>query len=72
MYQFLQFNKHQKIREISRHFSALFRRKRKVKSRCESNFHRYTLLTFMTSTFVTGGVVSYYGALQVVKAAALH
>lgn len=67
MYQFWQYNEHQKIREISRHFSTLFRRVRKVKSRRESDFHRYTLLAFMISTIVIGGVVSYYGVLQVVK-----
>lgn len=67
MYQFWQFNEHQKIREISRHFSSLFRRVRKVKSRRESDFHRYTLLAFMISTIVIGGVVSYYGVLQVVQ-----
>lgn len=68
MYQFWQFNEHQKIEEITKHFSSLFKKVRRVKSRREADLHRYTLLAFMIATIVIGGVVAYYGVLQVVGA----
>lgn len=72
MYQFWQFNEQQKIEKITRHFSSLFKAVRKVKSRREADFHRYTLLLFMIATIVIGGVVAYFGVLQVVQNAVLR
>jgi len=67
MYQLWQYNEQQKLAEISKHYSTLFKKIRRVKSRRESDFHRYTLLAFMMSTIIIGGVVAYFGVLQVVE-----
>lgn len=67
MYQFWQFNEHQKLAEISRHYSSLFKRVRRIKSRREGDFHRYTLLLFMIAIIIIGGVVTYFGVLQVAE-----
>lgn len=67
MYQFWQHNESLKITELSKHMSSLWRRVRKVKSRREANFHRYTLLIFMIATIVIGGTVTYFGVLQVAE-----
>lgn len=70
MYQLWQYNEQQKLAEITKHYSTLFKKIRRVKSRRESDFHRYTLLAFMISTIVIGGVVAYFGVLQVAEHAA--
>jgi len=61
MYQFWQHNELLIIEEISKNFSSLFRKVRKVKSSKEANFHRYIFLFFMIATLILGGVVSYQG-----------
>jgi len=63
MYQFWQHNELLMIEEISKNFSSLFRKVRKVKSSKEANFHRYIFLFFMMITLVLGGVVSYQGII---------
>lgn len=65
MYQLWQYNEAQKIADITNNFSTLFKKVRNIKSRRESDFHRYTLLAFMIATIIIGGVVTYYGVLQV-------
>jgi hypothetical protein len=67
MYQFWQFNEQQKITEIGRHFSTLFKRIRRIKSTRESNVHRYTLLLFMIAVVVIGASVTYLGVIQVAE-----
>jgi len=66
IYQTWQYNEQHKIEEIGKHFSSLFGKVRRIKSKRESNMHRYLLLVFMSITVVIGGAVSYFGVLQVV------
>ena len=67
MYQLWQYNEHRQSAEIAKHFSTLFRKVRRIKPPRESDFHRYTLLIFMICTIIIGGVVTYYGVLQVAE-----
>jgi len=57
MYQFWQLNEMNKMDEIEKHFSSLFRRVSRIKSRREGNIHRYTLLLFMTVVVILGVIV---------------
>ena len=57
MYQFWQLNEMNKIDEIEKNFSSLFRKISRVKSRREGNIHRYTLLLFMIVVVILGAVV---------------
>jgi hypothetical protein len=43
----------------ARHFSSLFRETRGLKARLEANLHRYTLLLFMITVIVGGGVIAF-------------
>ena len=67
IYQFWQYNEHLKLAEITKHFSSLFKKIRRIKSKGESDVHRYTLLAFMITTVIIGGVMSYSGVLQIAK-----
>ncbi len=64
VYQFWQHTELVKIEEINRHFSTLFTRIRRIKSKREANVHRYLLLIFMISVIVMGAVVTYLGLIQ--------
>lgn len=65
IYQFWQYTEQRKLAEITRNFSTLFRKIRRIKSKGESDVHRYTLLAFMVITVIIGGVISYNGVLQI-------
>lgn len=65
IYQFWQYNEQIKIAEITKHFSSLFKKIRRIKSKRESDVHRYMLLVFMISLIVIGGVMAYNGILQI-------
>jgi hypothetical protein len=65
IYQFWQYNEQRKLAEITRNFSTLFRKIRRIKSKGESDVHRYTLLAFMVITVIIGGMMSYNGVLQI-------
>lgn len=67
MYQFWQYNEQRKIAEVGKQFSSLFKKIRRIKSQREGDLHRYTLLAFMVSTIIIGGMMSYFGVLQVVE-----
>jgi hypothetical protein len=41
------------------HFSNLLKKLRNIKSRKESSIHRYTLLIFMVSAILLGGLVTF-------------
>jgi uncharacterized membrane protein len=69
MYQFWQVNEINKINAIDRHFSTLYLRISRIKSRREGNFHRYTILLFMILAVLIGVVVVTFGLDQ---AALLH
>ncbi len=69
MYQFWQVNEINRINAIDRHFSTLYMRISRLKSRREGNFHRYTILMFMILAVVIGVVVFMFGIDQ---AAQLH
>lgn len=61
MYQFWQFNKISRVRQIEKHFSSLYINIRDVKSPREGNIHRYTLLMFMITAVVLGSIVANVG-----------
>ncbi|MCR4376570.1 MAG: hypothetical protein NUV50_00560 [Rhodospirillales bacterium] len=65
IYQFWQYNEQRKLAEITKNFSSLFKKIRRIKSKGESDVHRYTLLAFMVITVIIGGVMSYNGVLQI-------
>ena len=69
MYQFWQVNEINKINAIDRHFSTLYLRISRIKSRREGNVHRYTILLFMVAAVIIGVVVVMFGMDQ---AAQLH
>lgn len=69
MYQFWQVNEINKINAIDRHYSSLYHRISRLKSRREGNLHRYTILLFMIAAVCLGVVVVIYGMDQ---AALLH
>jgi len=69
MYQFWQINEINRINAIDRHFSTLYLRISRLKSRREGNFHRYTILIFMILAVILGVVVAMFGIDQ---AASLH
>ena len=58
MYQFWQINEINRINEIEKHFSTLYMKIRKIKSRREGNIHRYTLLFFMITVVFLGAAVA--------------
>lgn len=58
MYQSWQFNEISRIVEIEKHFSSQYRKIRDLKSKREGNFHRYTLLVFMSIVVILGAVVA--------------
>jgi hypothetical protein len=64
MYQAWQVNEINKINAIDRHFSTLYLRISRIKSRREGNFHRYTILTFMILAVILGVVVVMFGIDQ--------
>jgi hypothetical protein len=66
MYQFWQLNEMNKIDEIEKNFSSLFRKISRVKSRREGNIHRYTLLLFMIVVVILGAVVVNVALQQVI------
>lgn len=61
MYQFWQVNEINKINAIGRHFSTLYLRISRIKSRREGNFHRYTILLFMILAVIIGVIVVMFG-----------
>ena len=67
MYQFWQVNEINRINAIDRHFSTLFLRISRLKSRREGNFHRYTILMFMIVAVILGLVVLIFGIDQVAQ-----
>jgi hypothetical protein len=69
MYQFWQLNEMSKMDEIEKHFSTLFRRVSRIKSRREGNIHRYTLLLFMVVVVILGVIVVNVALHQVMGAA---
>jgi hypothetical protein len=69
MYQFWQVNEINRINAIERHFSTLFIRISRIKSRREGNFHRYTILMFMILAVIIGVIVVIFGVDQ---AALIH
>ena len=64
MYQFWQLNEISRMNQIERHFSTLFMRIARVKSRREGNVHRYTLLFFMLVVVIIGALVANLGIRQ--------
>jgi len=64
MYQAWQVNEINKINAIDRHFSTLYLRISRLKSRREGNFHRYTILMFMILAVIIGVVVVMFGIDQ--------
>ena len=58
MYQFWQFNEISRLREIDEHFSTLYIKISKLKSRREASAHRYTILLIMIALVIVGGVVT--------------
>jgi hypothetical protein len=64
MYQFWQVNEINKINAIDRHFSTLYLRISRIKSRREGNVHRYTILMFMILAVIIGVVVVMFGIDQ--------
>jgi hypothetical protein len=67
MYQAWQVNEINKINAIDRHFSTLYLRVSRLKSRREGNFHRYTILVFMILAVIIGVVVVMFGIDQAVQ-----
>ena len=59
IYQFWQHDELKKLKSAGDHFSNLFTKLRDIKSRKESNIHRYTLLIFMISILLLGGFVTF-------------
>jgi hypothetical protein len=64
MYQFWQVNEINKINAIDRHFSTLYLRISRIKSRREGNVHRYTILLFMIFAVILGVIVVMFGIEQ--------
>ncbi len=64
MYQFWQVNEINKLNAIDRHFSTLYLRISRIKSRREGNLHRYTILMFMIAAVILGVVVVILGMDQ--------
>lgn len=58
MYQFWQFNEIARIRKVEAHFSSLYRKINNLKSSREGNAHRYTMLVFMITLVILGGVLA--------------
>ncbi len=58
-YQLWQHDELKKLTTAGDHFSNLFKKIRNIKSRKESNFHRYTLLGFMISVLLLGGFITF-------------
>lgn len=69
MYQFWQINEINRMNEIEKHFSTLYGRIARLKSRREGNVHRYTLLFFMMVMVIIGTVVANVGIQQALNAA---
>ncbi len=69
MYQFWQINEINRMNEIEKHFSTLYGRISRLKSRREGNVHRYTLLFFMIVMVIIGTVVANVGIQQALNAA---
>jgi len=59
IYQFWQHDELKKLKMAGDHFSNLLKKLRNIKSRKESNIHRYTLLIFMISALLLGGLVTF-------------
>ena len=58
--QFLQYNEISRLVEIEKCFSALYRKRCDIKSRCEGDVHSYILLLFMIVVEVAGAGVTLY------------
>ncbi|MEL0106500.1 MAG: hypothetical protein VW802_06095 [Rhodospirillaceae bacterium] len=65
IYQFWQHDKLKKLKTAGDHFSNLFRNLRDIKSRKESNVHRYTLLTFMVCILMLGGFITFQSLARI-------
>ena len=65
IYQFWQHDELLKLRSAGDRFSNLFKKFRDIKSRKESNVHRYTLLFFMIAGLILGAFISYHGVARV-------
>lgn len=65
IYQFWQHDELRKLRAAGDRFSNLFKRVRNIKSRKESNVHRYTLLFFMIALILLSGFVAFQALLRV-------
>jgi len=66
LYQFWQFNEVSRIRQIDQHYSSLYNKINGLKSRREANTHRYTLLIFMITTVILGGIVTSIALQQII------
>lgn len=64
VYQMWQHTEAMKIEMIAGHYSDLFRRVRRLKSRNEANIQRYLLLVFMVFAVILGAVTAYFGLQQ--------
>lgn len=65
IYQFWQHDELKKLKTAGDHFSNLFKKLRDIKSRKESNVHRYTLLTFMIFILLLGGFITYQSLARI-------
>lgn len=65
IYQFWQHDELRKLRTAGDRFSNLFKRLRNLKSRKESNVHRYTLLFFMIAVLLLGGFIAFQSIARV-------
>ena len=59
VYQFWQHDELRKLRAAGDRLSNLFKRLRNLKSRKESNIHRYTLLILMIGMLMLGGFITF-------------
>ena len=66
MYQFWMHNELAKIDHMGHYFSSAFQDIRRIKSRRESNLHRYTLLMFQCVVVVLGAIVVHLALNRVV------
>ena len=67
IYQFWQHVEHTKMAAIADKMSPAFRSVRRVKSKVEADFHRYTLLVFMIGIVVLGATVAYMALAEIVR-----
>jgi hypothetical protein len=64
IYQFWQHAEMTKLDAVANRFSADFSDIRSLKSRTESNIHRYILLVFIVAMLALGAVIAYLGVKE--------